>query len=96
MRCILELMNVRICPQCHSLEVHRSRRRGFVERFLLAFVFKRPFRCDSCKTRYYGYVYSTPLPAEYAASKPKAQAAAEGAQPRSQQVAEESAAVSQR
>jgi hypothetical protein len=38
-----------------------------VERFLLALILKRPFRCDTCKARFYGYTYaqqlSAPLPA---------------------------------
>ena len=87
-------MNARICPQCHSLDVHRSRRRGFVERFLLALIFKRPFRCDKCKARYYGYVYSTPLRVENPIVKPQEArgAVAEG----TQEAREESAVLAQR
>ncbi len=84
-------MHVRMCPNCHSLDVHRSRRRGFVERFLLALVFKRPFRCDSCKTRYYGYVHSKPIPPEYVASKSKPNAGKPDGQAGTQEGTEESA-----
>ena len=85
-------MNARICPQCHSLDVHRSRRRGFVERFLLALIFKRPFRCDKCKARYYGYVYSTPLREENPVAKPQS-AVASSAAPESTGEAREESAV---
>ena len=56
-------MHVRICPRCRSYDVHRSRRRGFVERYLLPLILKRPYRCDGCNSRYYGYALARPLPA---------------------------------
>lgn len=59
----MEPMQVRICPRCHSYDVHRSRRRGFVERYLLPLILKRPYRCDGCNSRYYGYALAQPLPA---------------------------------
>jgi hypothetical protein len=41
----------RSCPQC-SVALLRSRRRGFVERFLLSpFPSVRPFRCPKCRYR---------------------------------------------
>ena len=89
-------MNARICPKCHSLDVHRSRRRGFLERFLLAIIFRRPFRCDSCKARYFGYVYSTPLRVESPAPKPEASAARGDAGESAQQAGEECAVPAQR
>lgn len=55
-------MHVRICPKCRSHDVHRSRRRGFVERVLLPLVLKRPYRCDGCNSRYYGYTFARRLP----------------------------------
>ncbi len=56
-------MHVRICPRCRSYDVHRSRRRGFVERILLPLILKRPYRCDGCNSRYFGYTFARPLPA---------------------------------
>jgi len=39
------------CPQCHSAEVRRSRRRSFESLFV--FVFRlRPYRCTKCGIRY--------------------------------------------
>ncbi len=89
-------MNARICPQCHSLDVHRSRRRGFVERFLLALIFLRPLRCEKCKARYYGYVYSTPLRVERPLPKPEVSAARGDAGESAQEPCEESAVLAQR
>jgi hypothetical protein len=57
----MEAMHIRICPRCRSYDVHRSRRRGFIERFLLPLVLKRPYRCDGCNSRYYGYFNASPL-----------------------------------
>lgn len=89
-------MNARICPQCHSLDVHRSRRRGFVERFLLALIFKRPFRCDKCKARYYGYVYSTHLRGENPIAKPQAAIAKGAAAESAGEARDEGAVLAQR
>ena len=58
---IVTIMQVRICPQCHSYDVHRSRRKGFVERVLLPMILKRPYRCDGCNERFYGHAYARPL-----------------------------------
>ncbi len=40
------------CPKCHWNCVRRSRRRTGLDA-LLALVFLRPFRCRSCRRRYY-------------------------------------------
>jgi len=66
-------MHVRICPRCRSYDVHRSRRRGFVERYLLPLILKRPYRCDGCNSRYYGYAFSQPL----SPSRPRVPAASD-------------------
>ena len=89
-------MNARICPQCHSLDVHRSRRRGLVERFLLALIFKRPFRCNKCKARYYGYVYSTPLRGENLIAKSQEASAGCAAAESTPEAREESTVLAQR
>ena len=52
-------MNVRICPKCQSLNVHRSRRRGMES--LAAVFFVRPFRCHACEHRFWGSILSTSL-----------------------------------
>ncbi len=44
----------RICPFCRSADVHRSRKRGFVDR-ILGFTGIRPYRCHFCERRHYGY-----------------------------------------
>lgn len=41
------------CPICHSEQIRRSRRRGIVERAILAMVFVRPFRCEICDFRFF-------------------------------------------
>jgi hypothetical protein len=68
---ILVAMHIRICPKCHSTSVHRSRRRGFVERFLLPLIFKRPYRCDGCNSRYYAYAYGQRLHGASPSTTPK-------------------------
>lgn len=52
---------IRCCPECHSVEVRRSRPRSFLEIFLLPLVLLRPFRCEKCRHRYYGFVRSRKL-----------------------------------
>ena len=49
---------VRRCPQCQSNKVHRSHRRGIVEKCLLPLVLLRPLRCDECDYRYLGFVFA--------------------------------------
>lgn len=41
------------CPVCDSSRLHQSRRRGIVERTILAVIFVRPFRCEKCDARFY-------------------------------------------
>ena len=43
----------RSCPNCSSLEVFRSHRRGFIERYVLLPLRMRPYRCIKCDTRFY-------------------------------------------
>lgn len=45
------------CPYCHSHSVRRSRRRGFGEDALLRAVSLRPYRCQSCSRRHYGFAF---------------------------------------
>lgn len=47
------------CPLCHSERIHRSRRRGIVERRILTMVFLRPFRCDICDFRFFRWSITT-------------------------------------
>lgn len=49
---------VRICPHCRSAEVRRSRRRGFVEHTILRALFLRPYRCQNCDGRHYGFKFA--------------------------------------
>ncbi len=67
-----------------------------MERFLLVLLFKRPFRCDRCKARYYGYVYSTPLRVENPLVKPEVSAAVRDAGEVAEEAGEESAVLAQR
>ncbi len=41
-----------LCPKCGSARVHRSHRRGFLERVLLPLLGQRPFRCADCEHRF--------------------------------------------
>src|SRR5450755_2013411 len=41
------------CPLCRSARIHQSRRKGIVERMLLAIVFVRPLRCERCDSRFF-------------------------------------------
>src|ERR1700691_6142799 len=43
----------RSCPRCTSMEVFRSHRRGFIERYLLPPLRMRAYRCIKCDTRFY-------------------------------------------
>jgi hypothetical protein len=45
----------RNCPHCKSVETSRSRRRGTVERYLLAVLGVPPFRCLNCDVRFYAF-----------------------------------------
>jgi len=41
------------CPLCHSKRIHRSKRKGIIERGILAMIFVRPFRCERCDLRFF-------------------------------------------
>ncbi len=43
-----------LCPFCGSKRVRRSHPHAFVERVLLPFIRRRPFRCMDCYKRFYG------------------------------------------
>jgi hypothetical protein len=43
----------RSCPHCSSVEVFRSHRRGFIEKYVLHPFRMRPYRCVECDTRFY-------------------------------------------
>ena len=46
------------CPRCNSLEVHRSRRRGWFEMLALRLFLQRPYRCWSCYRRHYASIFN--------------------------------------
>src|SRR5437879_3244154 len=46
------------CPRCSSHLVHRSRRRGLVEKMAHALLQISPYRCDECDHRYFRWRYS--------------------------------------
>jgi len=41
------------CPLCHSKRIYRSRRKGIIERVILAMIFIKPFRCERCDFRFF-------------------------------------------
>ena len=45
-------MRIRHCPDCGSLWVRSSRRRGLYE-WLLGLFLLKPLRCQDCNRRYY-------------------------------------------
>jgi len=47
------------CPHCESARIHQSRRKGIVEKIILATLFIRPFRCEYCDSRFFRWSYST-------------------------------------
>ena len=49
---------MKCCPECESLRMHVSRRKGIVERTILAMIFVRPFRCERCDARFYRWALS--------------------------------------
>ena len=40
------------CPKCGNHNVHRSRRQGFLEKYLLRFLGMSPYRCEACYQRF--------------------------------------------
>jgi len=49
----------RCCPNCHSRIIHRSTRRSALEKWVLPFILVRPFRCEMCDYRYFGFAFAT-------------------------------------
>jgi hypothetical protein len=47
------------CPNCDSARVHLSRRKGLLEKGILAMIFIRPFRCEECDGRFFRWCFST-------------------------------------
>jgi DNA-directed RNA polymerase subunit RPC12/RpoP len=43
------------CPRCRSRLVHKSRRRGILERVACALLQVLPYRCEECDHRYFGW-----------------------------------------
>jgi hypothetical protein len=43
------------CPQCSSVRIHQSRRRGIIETMFLALIYFRPFRCERCDLRFFRF-----------------------------------------
>jgi hypothetical protein len=43
------------CPNCRSLMTHRSKTKGIVESVLKMAIFRRPFRCEECDSRFFRY-----------------------------------------
>jgi ribosomal protein L37AE/L43A len=41
-----------VCPSCGSKKVHRSKRKGFLERVVLGVAAIRPYRCENCDKRF--------------------------------------------
>ena len=50
------------CPSCGRAEVRRSALRNSFEATLLAFLMTRPFRCESCGIRFYGFMFRRRAP----------------------------------
>ena len=50
---------MKACPECESARIHPSRRKGIVEKRILATIFVRPFRCERCDARFYRWSLST-------------------------------------
>jgi hypothetical protein len=39
------------CPDCGNSEAYRSRRKNFLEKYILPFLFLKPVRCTRCFRR---------------------------------------------
>jgi len=51
------------CPCRLSEHIRRSRRKGIIERGILAMLFVRPFRCGRCEYRFFrGSIAVNPIP----------------------------------
>jgi predicted Zn-ribbon and HTH transcriptional regulator len=49
---------MKTCPVCHSERIHQSRRKGVLEKIVLAVMFVRPFRCERCDARFFRWSIS--------------------------------------
>ena len=49
---------IRCCPQCGSRDICRSRREGIIEKYILPLLRLRPFHCEDCARRYYGWIFA--------------------------------------
>lgn len=47
------------CPDCGSAQIHRSRRKGILEKAFLAMFFIRPFRCEKCDLRFHRWSFTS-------------------------------------
>jgi DNA-directed RNA polymerase subunit RPC12/RpoP len=54
----------RHCPECLSRVIHRSRRQGIIEHYVLPFLLSRPFRCVACDARFYGLFFAVRIKKE--------------------------------
>jgi hypothetical protein len=55
MKALLQKSFTRRCPRCDSLHVCRVPRKTLIENFGLRIVLLRPYRCEDCGDRYYGF-----------------------------------------
>jgi hypothetical protein len=63
------------CPDCGGSDAYRSRRRTFLERFVLPFFLLRPVRCSKCFLRINVSALTRARPREHRPSiKPQAAA----------------------
>jgi hypothetical protein len=49
----------RCCPDCHGRDIRKSRRRGFMETYVLPFILLRPYRCMKCDLRFPGLFFAS-------------------------------------
>jgi hypothetical protein len=47
------------CPHCQRKAIRRSKRRGMFDVTVLSVIPMRPFRCEDCDQRFYGFVWPT-------------------------------------
>jgi hypothetical protein len=52
------------CPNCGSLLIYRSRKKGILEHVLSKSIFVHPFRCEGCDSRFFRWsLREKPIPA---------------------------------
>jgi hypothetical protein len=64
------LINSSLCPNCASKAIHRSKRKGLLERILYTALFISPYRCDACDERFFWFrppVHRTETPPRHVA-----------------------------